>query len=83
MKEQDFSNFVAERDAAYLSMDESRIRAYMTKHGVPAPANPETFWISVHMTRTGAKSLPIEARRESKRWLSERGYRSMDDGELS
>jgi hypothetical protein len=74
--------FVAERDAALLSLDKDKILAYGDKWGVDwklVPGKEYWFWVSVHMARTGAKSLPMEARIESKRWLTERGLRSMDD----
>lgn len=77
--------FVAERDAALLSMDKDTLLAYGNKWGVDwklVPGEEQWFWASVHMARTGAKSLPMEARIESKKWLTERRLRSMDDGEL-
>lgn len=78
-------DFVAERDAALLSMDKDRLLAYGKKWGVDwkfVPGKEYWFWASVHMARTGAKSLPMEARAESKRWLTQRGLRSMDDGSV-
>lgn len=79
------ATFVAERDQALLSLDRAKILAYGDKWGVNfnrVPGEEHLFWASVHMARTGAKSLPLEARVESKRWLTERGLRSLDDGDV-
>lgn len=83
--EKTMKEFVADRDAALLSMDKAQLIAYGNKWGVNwklVPGKKEWFWVSVHMARTGAKTLPMEARIESKRWLTERGLRSMDDGDV-
>ena len=75
--------FIAERDAALLSLDEIKIRALFRKfNGKEMPSDPEIFWTSVHKAITGATSLPIAFRKASKAWLSERGFQSLDDGEL-
>lgn len=74
--------FLQERKQAFLSMDKTIIEAYMRKYGVPIPDDENTFWVAVHMARTGGADLPLRERLISKRWLSERGYQSLDDGEL-
>lgn len=75
---------IQERDAALLSLDEARIRAYFRKYnGVPMPRDPEIFWRSVHKARTALRSLPMEARSISKRWLIAHNSKSSDDGEVS
>lgn len=72
-----------ERDEALLSLDEARIRAFFRKwNEYEIPAEPAVFWGSVHKAVTGATNLPIEFRRASKAWLLERGFRSLDDGDL-
>lgn len=73
---------IAERRVALLSMDKTTIEQYMLKYGVSPPRNDDTFWVAVHMARTGARDLPMHERLISKRWLTERGYRSMDEGEV-
>jgi hypothetical protein len=81
--EQEIAEFNRERDEALLSMDEAVIRAMVLKHnGEHMPDDQETFWASIHKSRTAVKSLPIEARRMSKAWLDERGLSSFDEGEL-
>jgi hypothetical protein len=81
----DWNNFVRERDDALLSLDKEQLLAYARKWGVNLsyiPKSDELFWVSIHKARTAATSLPIAARQESKRWLHERGYQSMDDGDV-
>lgn len=80
-----FKEFVKDRDEALLSLDKEKIMAYARKWGVNElliPRQEEIFWIAIHKARTAAKSLPMEARSESKRWLQARGFHSMDDGEV-
>lgn len=82
--EAEIKQFVADRDAAFLSMDKATLLAFSNKWGADlhnAP-NEETFWAAIHMARTGAKSLPMDARITSKRWLTERNLRSIDDGDI-
>ena len=74
--------FVADRREALLSMDREIIEAYMRKYGVRIPNDEEVFWIMIHKARTGATDLSMAARITSKQWLSERGMRSMDDGDV-
>ncbi len=37
------SNFVQERDAALLSLDEEKIKGYCRKYGVPIPSSDKVF----------------------------------------
>jgi hypothetical protein len=74
---------VAERDQALLSMDEQQIRAYFRKYnGWDMSPSKDVFWLAIHKARTATRSLPMEARQESKRWLLARGSPSMDEGEV-
>lgn len=79
----DVSAFVAERDAALLSMDEQRLRHHFRTYShKEMPDDMPFFWTIVHKARTAATSLPMEARIESKRWLLAHGSQSMDDGDI-
>lgn len=83
--EGDWGEFVRDRDEALLSMDKDKLVAYGQKWSVDwkvVPGREEWFWVSVHMARTGAKSLPMEERLKSKKWLVERGLRSIDEGDV-
>lgn len=74
---------IAARNAALLSLDEQRIRGYYRKYNDrEMPVDPEVFWRSVHKARTALRSLPMDARQASKRWLLAHGSESMDAGEV-
>jgi hypothetical protein len=75
--------FIDERNKAFLSLDEKTIRDFHLKWNQrEMPADMNVFWGSVHKAITGVRTLPIEFRRSSKKWLSERGLSSFDDGDL-
>ncbi len=60
---EDFKDFVADRNAALLSMDRAQFIAYGHQYGLDwrfVPGKETLSWISVHMARTWAKSLSIE-----------------------
>lgn len=83
-EEAEIKAFVAERDEVLLACDVDRMIALHTKYnpGSRTFISREIAEIALHKARTVAKSLPIESRLASKRWLSERGYSSLDDGDL-
>lgn len=75
--------FKAARDAALLSLDEGKIRAFFHEfNGRDLPTNMPTFWGSVHKAITGNTALPIEFRQKSKDYLDAHGLCSFDDGDL-
>jgi hypothetical protein len=74
--------FKVERNRALLSLDEETIRAYCWKYNGSEMPQGEVFWGAVHKAITGNTELPIEFRRKSKAWLTERGLHSLDDGDL-
>ena len=73
--------FVAERNAALLSLDRSKIEAFVKKYGIDwtSPSCDEVFWCAVHKARTAIKKLPQEARELSEQWLAERNSESWAD----
>ncbi len=80
----EMEEFLAERREALMSLDEEKIRAYFLKYNgseMPMPSG-DLFWNAIHKAITGALDIPIEFRRKSKAWLAERGYGSLDDGDL-
>jgi hypothetical protein len=80
----DMTAFAAERDAVLLACNVDRMLAFNARHRANPPkfVSREIAEVALHIARTEAKSLPIEARRLSKEWLSFRGYPSLDDGDL-
>lgn len=76
------TRLIRQRDHALISMDAALIRSYMREAGAPIPQDEEVFWGSVHKARTALTSLPLEERSKSKKWLQERGWQSLDDGDV-
>jgi hypothetical protein len=76
--------FCRERDEMLLAADVDRSIAFGLKHNPHAlpPSSREVAEISMHKAITAVRTLPLEHRRKSYRWLTERGYTSHDDGEL-
>lgn len=81
----DLRAFLKERDEVLMSLDVDRVMAFHAKHnpGSDVHNDREAAEVGMHKARTACLSLPREARMLSKRWLSERGYKSMDDGDLT
>lgn len=77
-----FEQFIKDRNDALLSLDKDKILAYCAKYGVSMPSDDETFWCGIHKAITGNVGLPYDFKKQSKQWLSERGYSSLDDGDL-
>lgn len=78
---EEIESFKKERNTVLLSLDKEKIKNFMRKNKAPIPRK-EVFWISVHKAITGCVSLPLKFRNESKQWLNDRSYYSLDDGEL-
>lgn len=53
-----FPEFVQERNAALLSLDEEQIRAYCRKYQVNISGNGKMFWAAVHKARMGIRGFP-------------------------
>jgi hypothetical protein len=75
------SSFTEEFDAAFLSLDEKVIRAFVKKWDLEdtIPDDPLRFWPGVHWIRTMITSLPYEARLLSRNWLLAHGLEPHPD----
>ncbi len=73
--------FIKESNEVLLSLDEDRIRTLYARYGVELPPGL-VFWGAVHKAITGRASLPLQFRKQSKRWLNAHGLKPLDDGEL-
>lgn len=80
--EEQIAAYNKDRNEALLSLDEQKIRAFMEKWNVQTTEHPETFWCGVHKAITAINALPLEQRLKSKLWLDQRGWKSLDDGDL-
>lgn len=81
-----FKEFLKERDEVLRSLNIEKVRAFYEKwNQTPGLRTPprEVQEIGMHKARTACLSLTKEERQFSKDWLTERGYRSLDDGDLS
>jgi hypothetical protein len=79
----EIAEFNRERNEAFLSLDEQKIRIHQRKwNGKEMSNDMRIFWASVHKAITGVQSLPTEFRKQSKAWLDARSLKSLDYGEL-
>jgi hypothetical protein len=78
------SSFAEEFDAAFLSLDEKVIRAFVKRWDLEEtiPDDPRLFWPGVHRIRTIITSLPYEARLLSRNWLLAHGLEPHPDAEF-
>lgn len=72
-----------QRDMVLLSGDWRKLKQFARRLGSKALPSDEAIEISLHQLITAVQTLPFQYRKQSYRWLFERGYRSWDDGELS
>jgi hypothetical protein len=73
----EIKEYVRLRREALLSMDEAKIRRFMTENsGGIVPEDPSVFWIAVHKARTAAHDLPEAERLRSHQWLTSKGMAS-------
>jgi len=79
MSQDDLASFKRERDAMLLSLDVRQAKAFHRKYSPEAfcPAD-DVILIGLHKARTGALSLPQEARDLSRKWLEERGFDALN-----
>lgn len=72
-----------ERNAMLMQRDPDALMAFMRERGLQGvPPSRASAEVTLHKTITGVVSLPRKLRRASKRWLTERGFHSLDDGDL-
>lgn len=69
----DMKNFIQERDAALLSLDEERNKNILSGVGSTYPDSNEVFWRAVHKAICNITSASTEQRRRSAQWLAEHG----------
>jgi hypothetical protein len=56
--------------------------AFHAEHGLLPYPSRAVAEIALHQSRTAVVALPMSVRSASKQWLIERGYRSLDDGDV-
>jgi hypothetical protein len=73
----DIAQFVKERNAALLSLDETCIRDYAKKYGAEVSDNPLVFWASVHKARLAVTEFGEDVKQVSRKWLRDRGFKDV------
>ncbi len=66
--------FVADRDAALLSLDREKIDAYLRKYNLTAPGKENVYWAAVHKAILGLNGASEAQKERSRRWLREHGF---------
>lgn len=72
-------NFIKDRNEAFISGDEEKIKAYCEKYGIEIPENEEIFWAGVHKSICNlflveSNGITIEQYDKSYNWLIDHGY---------
>ena len=70
---------IKDRDEAFASGDEEKIRAYCKKYNIEIPEDDEVFWAGVHKVICNLfllEDTPIDVKQYNKSfdWLVEHGY---------
>ena len=68
------STFVKDRDAALLSLDENKIRAFCRKYNVQISDNPLVFWASIYKSILAMRNCPADIREKAEAWLDSHGF---------
>ena len=75
----DLTNYIQDRNEAFISMDKDKILAYCEKYKISVPENEEIFWTGVHkvicnLFLSDDSPISIEQYNKSYEWLIEHGY---------
>lgn len=69
------NNYCAERDKAFLSLDEKRIRDFCKKYRINVPKNDLVFWAGVHKAICNMNAANAKQKLHSLIWLTEHGFK--------
>lgn len=70
------------RNEMLLKCDIDALLEFHKFHKLPVPSSRAMAEVTLHKTRTAVASLPMEERRKSKKWLLQRGFHALDDGDV-
>lgn len=68
------NKYAKERNRAFLSLDEKKIRAFCKKWGLAIPQNERAFWAGVHKVIYHTTAATAEQKANSAAWLREHGF---------
>ena len=74
MRDKQLAQFLKDRDAALLSLDSYKIRAFYHKYGMQMPKDDHLFWVSVHKAICHMSAASYEQKLYSSQWLIVHGY---------
>lgn len=64
------STFAKERNAAFFSLDEGKIKAWARKWKIQLPTTTDGFWGGVYKACLAINSCPEDVKTIAKAWLS-------------
>lgn len=73
-KRTQIEQFVKERNEALFSLDEKKIKAYLTKLGVPIPENEQVFWGGIYKSICNITNAPADVVEIARERLKEMGW---------
>jgi len=77
------NDFITRRNEVLLTRDVNKVMDFLKEWNPDAvPKSSDVVEVGMHKSITAVASLPIEDRLASKKWLADRGYYSLDDGDL-
>lgn len=68
------NKYAKERNSAFLSLNEKRIREFCKKWYLPVPQNELAFWAGVHKVVYHTEAATAEQKASSAAWLKEHGF---------
>ena len=68
-------DYCKERDNAFLSLDEKKIRAFCKKWKIEVPKDEIVFWASVHKAICNMNAANVKQKAYSAMWLIEHGFK--------
>ena len=74
MSDKTAKRYAKERNRAFLSLDEKKIRAFCKKWNVSVPTDERAFWAGVHKVIFHTTAATPEQRANSAAWLKEHGF---------
>ena len=74
--------YLEQRNQVLLKGDLEGLRKFLVAKKLPCPRSKSMLEVTLHKSITAAMALPKEYRQRSKNWLTQRGLKSLDDGDL-
>ena len=69
------NTYVEDRNNAFLSLDEGKIRTCLMKYNIAVPDNPILFWATIYKLLLLITNTPDEIRKKAENWLHSHGFK--------